>query len=68
MTSAAITSATDAVLARMRRNPAPLRVSEIAQGADLDEHEARFALIELAAEGLVEPHMWVLTPAGKAGA
>jgi predicted ArsR family transcriptional regulator len=66
MTSAMATSAAAAVLARMRRNTVPLRVTEIAQGADLDEHETRFALIELAATGLVEPHMWVLTPAGRA--
>jgi DNA-binding IclR family transcriptional regulator len=57
--------AAEKVLDRMRRNPAPLRVTEIAQGADLDDHAARHALVELSAKGLIEPHMWMLTPAGK---
>lgn len=64
--SATATAATDAVLARMRRNPVALRVSEIAQGAGVDETDALYALVELAGEGLVEPAYWRLTAAGKA--
>lgn len=61
-------TAADAVLARMRRNPAALRVSEIAQGAGVAETDALYALVELAGEGLVEPAYWRLTDAGRAGA